>query len=816
MIDLGLRLALRSGREALIRLALIAAAVMVGVAVLLSVLSEFHAFSAAGKRQCWECTSGSTITAKSYSTDHRAELWNYSEDYYEGRTIKRLDVAALGPQAPVIPGLAGVPAAGRYYVSPALAGLLGSVPRDELGARFPGTRAGVLGDAALTGPDELVIVIGYSPAQLAALPATQQVDAISTAPEINSIKSAYQFGFSIAAIGLVFPIVILIGTATRLAAARREERFAAFRLVGATPRQMSVIASVDALAGAVVGTLLGAGLFLLLRSTVANAAVTGTRYFPALVTPTATGYLAVLVAVPVVSTLAALWSLRRARISPLGVSRKVTPPPPSFLRIVPLALGLGLFVIPLAVSSSSNPDFSFADLGLLLIMVGLVVGGPWLTMQAARLVARYARGASALLAARRLADDPRAAFRSVSGLVLALFVGTAIAGMAPSLISTQQSVGGGTLGNVLRASFLAGEGSCADDCATAPGRLSNPAQDQQLQQTSQMPGLTAQSGAQLLDRLRAYQGVTVLPLYVPTAQEEQSFSASRAAARQGQDRGGPGQGAAGQGAAGQAGPGQCAAGGTPCPQAPDQGPYAIVSCASLVRFSAFGACPSGVTAVAAVGFENLLDTDNVLGVERDLPVVDRTSITVTETVAGLNLGAVLVQAPDPTTLERVRTLLTSYMAGVGASGAPQTFGEVAHTRAALTDDIVHVALAMVVLTLLVAGCSLAVAVGGGLVERKRPITLLRLSGTPAPALYRMVLLESALPLVLAAVLAAGAGLAVAVPVVGQVAAKGASIALPGSGYLLTTGGGLIAALLVIAAALPVLGRITRPDGVRFE
>lgn len=789
MIGLGLRLALRSGREALIRLALIAAAVTVGVAVLLSVVSELHAFNAAGNRQCWECTRGSSITTTTYSESGaaaHAELWNYSEDYYEGRTIKRLDVAALGPQAPVIPGMTELPGADRYYVSPALAALLGSVPRDELGDRFPGAEAGVIGDAALTGPDELVIVIGHSPAQLASLPATVQVDAVSTAPEINSVKSAYQFGFGIAAIGLVFPIVILIGTATRLAAARREERFAAFRLVGATPRQMSVIASVDALAGAVVGTAVGAGLFLLLRSSVAGAAITGTHYFPALVTPTATGYLAVLAGVPVAATLAALWALRRARISPLGVSRKTTPPPPRALRIVPLALGLPLFVVPLAASSSANPDFAFADLGLLLIMVGLVVGGPWLTMQAARLVARFARGAAAVLAARRLADDPRAAFRSVSGLVLALFVGTAIAGMAPALLSTQQSVGGGTLGNVLRASFLAGDSGCADDCGTAPSHSQDAVK--QAQQNTQMPGLTSGTGAQLLSRLSSFPGVTVLPLYEPTAKDEQAQAASLADCRPG----------------------------VPCAAGPGAGPRAIVSCAGLAHFSAFGACPAGASAVAATGFQNVLDTDNVLAVERDLPVVDRTSTVVTEDLASLNLAAVLVQANDPTTLERIRTLLSSYTAGAGASEAPQTFGEVAQTRAALTEDIVHVSLAMVVLTLIVAGCSLAVAVGGGLVERKRPITLLRLTGTPTPTLYRMVLLESVLPLVLAAVLAAGAGLAVAVPVVSQVAAKGASITLPGAGYLLTTGGGLLASLLVIAAALPLLGRITRPDGVRFE
>ena len=52
---------------------------------------------------------------------------------------------------------------------------------------------------------------------------------------------------------------------------------------------------------------------------------------------------------------------------------------------------------------------------------------------------------------------------------------------------------------------------------------------------------------------------------------------------------------------------------------------------------------------------------------------------------------------------------------------------------------------MVTLTLIVAGCSLAVAVGGGLVDRKRPFTLLRVSGVPVSALSRVVLMEAALP-----------------------------------------------------------------------
>ena len=60
----------------------------------------------------------------------------------------------------------------------------------------------------------------------------------------------------------------------------------------------------------------------------------------------------------------------------------------------------------------------------LLIIVGLVIAGPWLTMAAARVMARQTSRPGALIAARRLADDPRAAFRAVSGLVLALFITT--------------------------------------------------------------------------------------------------------------------------------------------------------------------------------------------------------------------------------------------------------------------------------------------------------------------------------------------------------------------------------------------------------
>src|ERR1700744_648457 len=135
MLRLGLQLTLRSGREGLVRLLITAAAVAVGVALLLGVLAEFHAYQTNANKACWSCTQGASVPS---TLPAHGELWNNSVDFYQGQTISRLDVAGLGPSAPVPPGVSKLPAPGTYYASPALATLLRTVPADELGARFPG------------------------------------------------------------------------------------------------------------------------------------------------------------------------------------------------------------------------------------------------------------------------------------------------------------------------------------------------------------------------------------------------------------------------------------------------------------------------------------------------------------------------------------------------------------------------------------------------------------------------------------------------------------------------------------------------------
>src|SRR5947208_10600210 len=330
----------------------------------------------------------------------RGGLGSYGAGFCRGRTAERRDVAGPGCGAPVPPGVSRLPAPGQYYASPALGALLRTVPRDELGDRFPGTMIGTIGDAALAGPDELVIYVGYQPSSLAAVPGTRLVTTLQGTPGPAVFTPFFRYAFAVGVLAVLFPILILIGTATRLAAARREERFAALRLVGATPRDINVIASVDSVVSTFFGAIAGIGLFLAIRPALAGAELTGTRYFATTVSLAPWVYLAMLVAVPAASALAALAALRRVRISPLGVSRRAAPPPPSAWRLATLGAGVALFVAGLLATNHKSIG-SPAYPGLLIVMIGIVVAGPWLTVAAARWCARVFNGASPLLGTRR-------------------------------------------------------------------------------------------------------------------------------------------------------------------------------------------------------------------------------------------------------------------------------------------------------------------------------------------------------------------------------------------------------------------------------
>ena len=123
MIRLGLRLTLGSGREAALRILVTAAAVALGVGLLLASLAGVNGLHAQTDRGAWIDTSAQASPRT--STSDRL-WWLSSTDQFGNQEIDRIDVAAPGPNAPVPPGIPRLPGRGEYYASPALTTLLKS------------------------------------------------------------------------------------------------------------------------------------------------------------------------------------------------------------------------------------------------------------------------------------------------------------------------------------------------------------------------------------------------------------------------------------------------------------------------------------------------------------------------------------------------------------------------------------------------------------------------------------------------------------------------------------------------------------------
>ena len=269
----------------MLRVLVTAAAVALGVGLLLAALAGVNGLHAQTDRGAWLDTSAQASRSTSGTSTSDRLWWLSSVDQFGNQAIDRVDVAAAGPNAPVPPGIAHLPGPGEYYASPALTTLIASQPANELRDRFPGRQIGTIGAAALPSPNSLIIVIGHTARQLSRAPGAVEVGAIQRTPANcyacqNPIGSGPVLQWILAggAVFLLLPVLILIATASRLSAARREERFAAMRLVGATPRQISVVSAVEAVVAALAGVAVGFALFFVFRPLLYHVPFTGAPF----------------------------------------------------------------------------------------------------------------------------------------------------------------------------------------------------------------------------------------------------------------------------------------------------------------------------------------------------------------------------------------------------------------------------------------------------------------------------------------------------------------------------------------------------------
>ncbi|NES30780.1 FtsX-like permease family protein [Micromonospora terminaliae] len=749
MIRFAVRLSLAGGREAATRLVVIAAAVALGVGMLLATLAGMNAVDAQNQRYAWLNTAVAPA-----STDPAAEpmWWLIREDYHDGDSIGRVEVAATGPEAPVPPGIPRLPGPGEYYVSPALGELLRSTPAAQLGDRFPGHQVGTIGREALPSPDSLLIVIGRTPADLEQLGARKVTQIMTTSPDgcprgcyVGINHDGMALVLSIVAAALLFPVLIFIGTATRLAATRREQRFAAMRLIGATPRQISVISAVESVLAAAVGTAVGFGLFLAVRPALAEIPFTGERFFTADLALTLTDVLAVAAGIPLGAVAASWLALRRVQISPLGVARRVTPKPPRAWRLIPLVAGL----VELAYFVGRRPPTTNGQLtaylsGFLLILTGLVLAGPWLTMVGARLLAGRASRPAALIAGRRLADNPRAGFRSVSGLIVALFVTS----VATGIITT----------------YVANRGEPRTDSVAATSLTTwFPPEDGPAPTADQIP-----AGLATIPGVRSVTLVHANPVTEPPPMEVY----------------GPAD-------------------------APVQRWWypGVITCAELDRLAVFGACPPGAR-VATVADDLIgerawdLTNDDYVWPAADLDPAQ---------VERQPIRSVVVNTTSSAAFERARTMLIN---AFPTNRFPGSVAEWESDSARLLVQFQQLADVVMLASLPIAGCSLAVSVAGGLSDRKRPFSMLRLTGVQLRTLRRVVALETVVPLLAVAAVAIGMGFLAAHLFLR--AQLGYTLLAPHGSFYLMVAGGLAVSLGIVASTLPLLRRITGPETARND
>lgn len=420
-LALGMRLALRGGgaRTAVVRLVLTAVGVGFGVVVLLTATSVPHLLGARDDRAAARVLQAtpSDVVDPVYAVARN--------DEFRGRGVQGYLVQPTGPRLPVAPGVERLPGPGEAVFSPALVDLLKSPDGELLRPRFAQHVIGTIGDAGLTGPNELFFYLGSD--TVAGQQRAEAVTGFGGTPGRRGLDPIELLLVVVGATTCLVPVFVFVVTSTRLAAAARDRRLAALRLVGADRGQVRRIAAGEALLGSLAGVLLGGALFLLVRVLVPKITATAFRggIFRADLVPDWRLGVPALLALPLLACAAAVFALRRVVIEPLGVVRRGTRLRRKlWWRLLPLAGGGALLVARMGREDTRDPVL-IAGVVLVLAAVPLLL--PWLVE---RVAGRLRGGSPAwLLAVRRLQLDSATAARLVSGIAVVLAGSIALQGV---------------------------------------------------------------------------------------------------------------------------------------------------------------------------------------------------------------------------------------------------------------------------------------------------------------------------------------------------------------------------------------------------
>ncbi|MEU8589175.1 FtsX-like permease family protein [Streptomyces sp. NPDC048664] len=418
-LAMGARFAVCGGREGWLRMTLTAVGVGLGVALLLLCTAIPHVFAARGEveNSRYDYAYADKPPAKADNTflvAHTDTTWH--DDDIRGRLLE-----PEGEAAPLPPGVDSFPAKGEMVVSPALRDLLESADAKLLRERLPYRITGTIGESGLIGSHELAYYAGASGMKATGLSSVTRLSRYAK-PDVQPGKTDPVLIMMVLVVFVVLltPVAVFIAAAVRFGGERRDRRLAALRLVGSDRNMTRRIAAGEALAGAVLGLVVGTGFFLLGRQTLGTVEILGVSVWPSYLDPSPGLAALVAVTVPVAAVLVTLLAMRGVVVEPLGVVRAARQRRRRlWWRLLPPLAGLAM-LYPMVGQGHKNGDFNqyLVIGGVLLLLIGITALLPWVVEAA---VVRLGKGSvSWQLAVRRLQLSSGTAARMVNGIAVAV------------------------------------------------------------------------------------------------------------------------------------------------------------------------------------------------------------------------------------------------------------------------------------------------------------------------------------------------------------------------------------------------------------
>ncbi|MER5435579.1 FtsX-like permease family protein [Streptomyces sp. NPDC002588] len=417
-LGLGVRFAFAGGREGWVRAGLTAVGVGLGVALLLlaaalpGVIVERHSRE--------QARSDYTFMAEEPARADNTLLVAQTDTTFRSKSVRGRLLEPEGPRAPLPPGVDAFPAKGEMVVSPALKRLLTSDGGKLLRERVPYRIVGTITEPGLVGSQELAYFAGATGLHTDD-PGVNRLTRFGTPnPEPEKADPVLVLLSVVMITVLLMPVAVFIAAAVRFGGERRDRRLAALRLVGADGGMTRRVAAGEAMAGALLGLVLGTVFFLFGRQVAGSLEVLEISIWPSYLNPSPALAALVAVAVPAAAVLVTLLALRGVVIEPLGVVRAAKPARRRlwWRLLLPLA-GLAM-LYPMMGQGNSEGNFNqyLVVGGVLLLLVGVTALLPWLVE---RVVARLGSGGIAWqLAVRRLQLSSGTAARMVNGIAVAV------------------------------------------------------------------------------------------------------------------------------------------------------------------------------------------------------------------------------------------------------------------------------------------------------------------------------------------------------------------------------------------------------------